>query len=567
MSRGFHLNVSLRFAPSLVTIAAAIAFLGAVSSRDLWSPDEPRYGRVAAEMLDRGDLLVPRYDGEPYAEKPPLAFWLMAASGRVAGGIGAVSARLPCALLAALAVLVTARLATRWFGDASIGDTAALLLATTGLALWNSSRATLDFPMTAFGLLALAAGTRVVAKPSVLAALACGAALGLGILVKGPHALLLPVAAIVGGCVLSRNARRLLDWRWGLALAAMAAVVLAWLLPALAASEEAWGGRLLGQLSSRLSGAEEPHRHGPLLYLWMLPAVALPWTPVWLASLKRALPLRSVSTEERFGVAAALCGAAVPLVLLSVAASKRDVYLIPLLPMLAILAAWALHRMPVRALKIPLAVAGGLLALLAVGALVTQFAAPSLFPGDPHDVVAGNTFARGPMPLRLDLVGVLLAIGSAATFFRRHDPAAALNSAAVWLGFAWLAVALGILPAIDPAKTWNDATADARAGPPGVPVATLGFDDAGLTWAMRPDVVGRLDDVPSERRPPGSQVELLEKALAPGAKPILVVLDDKTWTEVVRLRPSLEPRARTVFDRKVSGVRYRVLVPAPPPPK
>lgn len=559
MGRGFRLDLSLRIAPSVVTMAALIAFLGALSGRDLWAPDEPRYGRVASEMLETGDVLVPHWNGRPYAEKPPVAFWLMAASGRIAGGMGPVAARLPCALLAALAVFLLARLARRWFGDSAVGDTAALLFATTGLALWNSSRAALDFPMTACGLAALLAGTRVVAKPSVLAALACGAALGLGVLVKGPHALFLPAAALIGGCALSGNARRLLDWRWGVALAAMVGVVLAWLLPALASADPAWGERLLGQLGSRIAGGEEPHEHGPLLYLWMLPAVALPWTPVWLTSLRHVFPLRRVASEERFGVGAAIAGAAVPLVLLSIPASKRDVYLVPSLAPLAVLAAWALHRIPVRDLKPGVTFVMGLLAVLALAAFAAPFALPSLLPADSYDVVGGATFARGGMAFVLGAIGFSLALGAAAAFLRRHDPAAATRGAAWWFGVAWVVLALGVLPRVDPAKTWTDAVSSARAAAPGVPLATLGFDDAGLVWAARPERVTRLDDVPEERHPPRSQATLLEKAFAPGASPALVILDDKTWREVVALSPSLEAAAQTVWDRRVGGVRYRVI--------
>src|SRR5262245_696836 len=156
-------------------VALALPVLAACSPRDLWGPDEPRYGLAAREMLERGVVedgaIVPRVAGEAYAEKPPLGFAWMAGAGAATGGVTPVVARLACALLAALAVWMTARLARRWFGDAGLGDTAALVFSTTGLVLWNSSRAALDLPMTAFALLALDAGTRVVARPSIAAAL------------------------------------------------------------------------------------------------------------------------------------------------------------------------------------------------------------------------------------------------------------------------------------------------------------------------------------------------------------------------------------------------------------
>src|SRR5215468_9345372 len=111
----------------VVGLAAVIGILAALSPRDLWEPDEPRYGRIAYDMERGGDRLVPRWNGAFDAEKPPLVYWLMAASGRVAGEVGPVAARLPCALLAGFSVALTAALARRWFGDPAIAATAALL--------------------------------------------------------------------------------------------------------------------------------------------------------------------------------------------------------------------------------------------------------------------------------------------------------------------------------------------------------------------------------------------------------------------------------------------------------
>ncbi|MBL9085808.1 MAG: glycosyltransferase family 39 protein, partial [Planctomycetia bacterium] len=68
-------------------VAVALPLLAAFAPRDLWAPDEPRYGLVARTILETGDALVPRIDGQPYAEKPPLVFASMAALGAVAGGV------------------------------------------------------------------------------------------------------------------------------------------------------------------------------------------------------------------------------------------------------------------------------------------------------------------------------------------------------------------------------------------------------------------------------------------------------------------------------------------------
>ncbi|HTF57094.1 MAG TPA: glycosyltransferase family 39 protein, partial [Planctomycetota bacterium] len=58
---------------------------------------------VALEMLHRGDPILPRLNGVPYLEKPPLLYWLIAASFRLFGPSEASARLIP--LIAAMATL------------------------------------------------------------------------------------------------------------------------------------------------------------------------------------------------------------------------------------------------------------------------------------------------------------------------------------------------------------------------------------------------------------------------------------------------------------------------------
>lgn len=145
----------------------------------------------ARGMVERGDWLVPYYKGEPFFDKPPLTYWLMAASFR-AFGFSAGAARLVPAF-ATLGVL----LATLWLGcvlfDRRTAVTGAAVLATTGAFVGFGHVAMSDMLLALFSTLAVAVAARAVAggaHPAWPVALA--AALGLGFLTKGPIALLLP---------------------------------------------------------------------------------------------------------------------------------------------------------------------------------------------------------------------------------------------------------------------------------------------------------------------------------------------------------------------------------------
>ena len=59
--------------------------------------EETRRARVAYEMLESGDWIVPRQQGEVYLSRPPLGNWLIALVGIIRGQIDLVAVRLPSA--------------------------------------------------------------------------------------------------------------------------------------------------------------------------------------------------------------------------------------------------------------------------------------------------------------------------------------------------------------------------------------------------------------------------------------------------------------------------------------
>ncbi len=61
-----------------VLFAAALLYWGTeYFSRELWAPDEARFAYVSQEMREGGHWLVPHRNGEYYAHKPPLMFWMI----------------------------------------------------------------------------------------------------------------------------------------------------------------------------------------------------------------------------------------------------------------------------------------------------------------------------------------------------------------------------------------------------------------------------------------------------------------------------------------------------------
>jgi len=87
-------------------------------ARPLMLPDEGRYVGVAWEMMRSGDWLTPTLNGLPYFHKPPLFYWITAASMSLFG-VGELPARaapLLGAWAGAMAVFLFLR---RWWGTSA----------------------------------------------------------------------------------------------------------------------------------------------------------------------------------------------------------------------------------------------------------------------------------------------------------------------------------------------------------------------------------------------------------------------------------------------------------------
>src|SRR5437660_1353322 len=119
----------LAAAAALATAALAVG----IGRTDLWPPDETRVAEISREMRAERSWLVPRLNGTPFLEEPPLFYWLQAGAYRLAGGPSAAAARWPATVAAVLGVLVTMLLARAVGASAGI---AALILATAPEYWW-----------------------------------------------------------------------------------------------------------------------------------------------------------------------------------------------------------------------------------------------------------------------------------------------------------------------------------------------------------------------------------------------------------------------------------------------
>ena len=319
-------------------LLAAIIFSINVGGYDLWPPDEPRYALVAREMMDSGDYLAPRVNGQPYKEKPPLLFWAIAAVSAWTGDVTALSARIPSVLAGLITLIFTGLLARELF-SARIAFWSILILMTMQRFWWNSRFGQIDMLLTACLTVGLYAFWRwentrryVWLTLFYLAALA-------GLYAKGPGVLVFPVLFVL---VWTWHSERRKEAWIHLFVGCLLCIVAyaAWAIPVhvifAGEAKEAAGDVLASNLFRQTLGRfflGVSHANWPWYYLTTLPVDWLPWTLFlpWVALW--TWKHRRESASVRF----LLCWTLPAFLFFSAAIGKRGVYLLPLFPAFSML--------------------------------------------------------------------------------------------------------------------------------------------------------------------------------------------------------------------------------------
>ena len=133
---------------SFLIIILGIFFSFEMGNRPFASPDEGRYVEIPREMVVSGDYITPRLDGMKYFEKPPLFYWMQAATIRVAG-INETSMRFWIVLFAILGCLSVFYVGAKCYSR-NIGVTASGILATSLIYYCHSRIILLDLVLSIF---------------------------------------------------------------------------------------------------------------------------------------------------------------------------------------------------------------------------------------------------------------------------------------------------------------------------------------------------------------------------------------------------------------------------------
>jgi 4-amino-4-deoxy-L-arabinose transferase-like glycosyltransferase len=258
-------------APSLL-VFSSLLYLGLAGSPALVDDDiDAAHALVAREMLQRHDFVVMYQDGIRYLIRPPLHFWLVAASYSLFGETE-FATRLPVALAMVGLTMLTFAFGRRFFGERS-GLYGGLAVATSaGMFVFTRTVIpeaiyALEFTAVFYLFLRSWTGSLDPRAGYRLAAVACA----LAVLTRGPIGLLFPAGAIVVFLTLSGGWRRWRELRIPSSIGVFLAVALPWHLLAEHRAPGFFWAYFVNENVLRALGKRLPHDYSAVpLGVWIL---------------------------------------------------------------------------------------------------------------------------------------------------------------------------------------------------------------------------------------------------------------------------------------------------------
>ncbi len=328
----------------VLLVLLVLALIVPLPVRPLISPDETRYIEIAREMLQNNDWIVPRLNGVRYFEKPVMGYWAFAGSMKLFGE-NAFALR----LVSALSMLICGFFLYFLMRKAGCRKREAILAFSISMTMPMvaalSSVGILDGLFTCF--LTLSTGFFFLAYQYTehkfrkgIGYFLCGIFMGCAVLTKGFLGFILPGITIAGYLAWNKKWKDILLLPW-LPLFASLAVIAPWAILIHRAEPDYWHYFIVVEHWHRFSAGDAAQHSEPFFYFIpvLLGGIA-PWLlllPCACAGLRKEILQTPLC---RF----ALCWAALPFLLFSIASGKLASYILPCMFPLAVLIAHGLTR-------------------------------------------------------------------------------------------------------------------------------------------------------------------------------------------------------------------------------
>lgn len=324
-------------------VAVVITGLGL----DLMEVDAAMYAAMSREMIERGDWLRFYHHGEDYLDKPPLLFWVSGLS-YLLFGVSNWSFKLPSVLGALWGLYALYRFAIHHHGR-DVARAAVLIFGCSAAFFLMTNDVRCDTLLTAAVISAIWLGSAWMDERRWWQLIGTGIAIGLGMLAKGPLALVAPAIALGGDVLLRRRWDVLADLRWMLLIPIIGLL----LVPMLIGLHDQFGWHgvrffFWEQSFGRITGENQWKDDSSVFFFTHeLPWMMLPWTLfVIMGLVRRTREVAGALRTNTAGEVISLAGAVLVFIALSFSRFKLPHYIYVTLPLFAVLGARALVKAP-----------------------------------------------------------------------------------------------------------------------------------------------------------------------------------------------------------------------------
>jgi 4-amino-4-deoxy-L-arabinose transferase-like glycosyltransferase len=384
----------------LLLVSAFLLFWG-LGTRSLWAA-EGRWAEIVREMLLTGDFFHPMIGGEPYFDKPLLTYWFRVLISITTGVLDELVVRLPSAIAGVVAIWATVKIGTRLW-SARVGRLAGWLLLTTYAFLFWSRTGTAEAENLAVIILAVAWYWSRRDRLSFPAMLVFYLIVFVGALTKGLTAVVVPIVVVLPDMLVERRWRLLLRPGHLLAFGISLLIYLSPFAYASFTQPSSYESSGLGLVfRENIVRFFRPFDHkGPIyLYLYQLPVLMLPWTPLFLVAVVGIVKgWKGLDRHARWLVWAIL----LVFLFFTLSGSRRSYYILPILPLCALLMAVFVARIHRRRVDELCRRGLGVQRAVFIGLIAFELALPLI-------LIFPKRMTGLKVPLSLDITGLVIGV-------------------------------------------------------------------------------------------------------------------------------------------------------------
>ncbi|HIO23587.1 MAG TPA: glycosyltransferase family 39 protein [Nitrospinaceae bacterium] len=274
------------------TLLCFLAFTYNLSEVPPYHADENFYVTSTRNMIETNDYITPMYHDKKRFAKPILFYWLVATSYKTFG-VNLFSARLVSSLFGAFCIPITYMIARRLF-DHKTAIISALLLPGCYLHFQIARWAITDMSLNFFILSTFYFFIRGFQEESNkgISYFLMYICMGIGFMIKGPPAIIIPTLVIGCYILVSKNWEELPQLRLGYGIAIIAVIILPWLVTMLTIHGDEFKNHILGaELRDRIVHDTQ----FSLYYFGVIIRYYLPWSFFFIAALAKQFELTLIS--------------------------------------------------------------------------------------------------------------------------------------------------------------------------------------------------------------------------------------------------------------------------------